>query len=68
MGWILAGITFLIAAFSGQAMNPDVLFIASGLFAIAGSISTVAVNVKPDKENKDDKENEIYDHNQSKES
>lgn len=68
MGWILAGITFLIAAFSGQTMDPNVLFIASGLFAIAGSISTVAVNVKPDKENKDDKENESYDHSQSKES
>lgn len=46
MGWIIAIALFIISLFNASEISHDAVLIASGLFAIAGSIGLMVPGLK----------------------
>ena len=60
MGWIFTIVLVGALLFSGQMVVGNTVLLASGLFAIAGSISLAAQALKPDKNNSNNVDEDIY--------
>lgn len=54
LGWLLCLVMLFVAVFASGEISCNALLITSGLFAIAGAISTVAVNMRKKDEDVED--------------